>query len=124
MSGADGHAFMAPSTGLTELVTLARNARLFVGCDTGPLHMAAAAGTTCIGLYGPTLPERCGPYGPRHIAVSPPGEAATISMRRQEGNPAMQKITARHVCTACDQALAQPCPEENHREDSNSLSAA
>ncbi len=57
-----------PST-LKQFVALARRARLFVGGDTGPLHLAAAAGTPIVGLYGPTSPERNGPFDSRDITV-------------------------------------------------------
>ena len=57
-----------PST-LKQFVALARRARLFVGGDTGPLHLAAACRTPIVGLYGPTSPERNGPFDGRDIAV-------------------------------------------------------
>src|SRR5206468_1478129 len=66
---AAGHAHMAPPTSLPELASLARRAVMFVGSDTGPLHLAAAVGTPCVGLYGPMPAERNGPYGPQHIAL-------------------------------------------------------
>lgn len=57
-----------PST-LKQYVALARRAALFVGGDTGPLHLAAASGTPIVGLYGPTSPERNGPFDNRDITV-------------------------------------------------------
>jgi ADP-heptose:LPS heptosyltransferase len=54
---------------LKQFVALARRAALFVGGDTGPLHLAAAGGTPIVGLYGPTSPERNGPFDPRDITV-------------------------------------------------------
>jgi ADP-heptose:LPS heptosyltransferase len=62
LAGATG-ARMAPPTNLRELAQLLRDARLVIGGDTGPLHLAAALGTPVIGLYGPTNPARNGPYG-------------------------------------------------------------
>lgn len=56
-------ALLAPPTNLRELASLLRAARLVIGGDTGPLHMAAALGTRVVGLYGPTNPRRNGPYG-------------------------------------------------------------
>lgn len=50
-------------TTLTQFIALARKARLFVGGDTGPLHIAAACGTPVVGIYGPTDPARNGPFG-------------------------------------------------------------
>ncbi len=54
---------VAPATNFRELASLLGNARLVIGADTGPLHLAAALGTPVIGLYGPTNPARNGPYG-------------------------------------------------------------
>lgn len=54
---------------LKQFVALARRARLFVGGDTGPLHLAAASGTPIVGIYGPTSPERNGPFDKRDITV-------------------------------------------------------
>jgi len=56
-------AILAPPTDLDELAALLRRATLLVAADTGPLHLAAALGTPCLGLYGPTRAERNGPYG-------------------------------------------------------------
>jgi heptosyltransferase-1 len=54
---------MAPPTSLRELAGILARARVVIGADTGPLHLAAALGTRVIGLYGPTDPRRNGPYG-------------------------------------------------------------
>jgi heptosyltransferase I len=54
---------LAPPTNLRELAWLLRHARVVIGGDTGPLHLAAALGTKVVGLYGPTNPRRTGPYG-------------------------------------------------------------
>jgi ADP-heptose:LPS heptosyltransferase len=56
-------------TTLKQFVGLARRATLFVGGDTGPLHLAAASGTPIVGLYGPTSPERNGPFNKHDITV-------------------------------------------------------
>jgi lipopolysaccharide heptosyltransferase I len=65
-------AVLAPATDLDELSELLRRCRLVVAGDTGPLHLAAALGTTCLGLFGPTRGERNGPYGPRHVVIQSP----------------------------------------------------
>jgi lipopolysaccharide heptosyltransferase I len=54
---------IAPPTTLRELAFILQKARVVIGGDTGPLHLAAALGTKVIGLYGPTDPRRNGPYG-------------------------------------------------------------
>lgn len=55
-------ATLAPKTTLTDLVALARHARLMISGDTGPLHIAAAVGVPVVALFGPTDPVRNGPW--------------------------------------------------------------
>ena len=100
-----GHALCAPPTTLVELAALLRKGRLFVGSDTGPLHLAAAVGTPCVGLSGPTRPEDCGPYGAGHVCVQEFYQAGTSRARRSAENLAMQAISAETVCGACEKAL-------------------
>ncbi len=61
--GLPARAILAPPTDLDELAALLRRSTLLLANDTGPLHLAAALGTPCLGLYGPTRAERNGPYG-------------------------------------------------------------
>jgi lipopolysaccharide heptosyltransferase I len=61
---------VAPATNFRELAFVLSRARLVVGADTGPLHLAAALGTPLAGLYGPTDPARNGPYGQLDRVVS------------------------------------------------------
>lgn len=48
--------------GIGQLTSLLRRARLFIGGDTGPLHLAAALQCPVVGIYGPTDPARNGPF--------------------------------------------------------------
>lgn len=64
-------ATLAPCTSISQLIELLRGARGFVGTDSAPLHLAAASGIPCIGIFGPTCPTRSGPYGSNHICVTP-----------------------------------------------------
>jgi heptosyltransferase-1 len=48
--------------GLAEMRALIGRSRLFVGGDTGPLHIAATTATPVVGLYGPTLAARSAPW--------------------------------------------------------------
>lgn len=104
---APGCAQLAPSTTLTELAALARRARLFVASDTGPLHIAAAVGTPCVGLFGPMPAWRNGPFGPANIAVQNVCLAGSSRERRRAGPQSMQAISAQEVCAACDKLLAR-----------------
>jgi lipopolysaccharide heptosyltransferase I len=70
VAASDGSAIMSPPTSITDIVAIAKNARLMISGDTGPLHIAAAVGAPVVGLYGPTRPERNGPWGPADVALS------------------------------------------------------
>jgi len=64
-----GGLVLAPPTTPASTARLASRAALFVGADTGPTHLAAAAGTPTLVLFGPTAVERFGPIGPRAVAL-------------------------------------------------------
>src|SRR5437763_3752436 len=54
--------------GRTDLLTAAavlKRSALFVGNDTGLMHMAAATGVPTVGLFGPSPPAHYAPWGPR-----------------------------------------------------------
>lgn len=95
-------AYLAPETSLLELIALCRQARLFIGSDTGPLHIAAAVGTPCVAMYGPTRPEVCGPYGSGHVVLQSAHDDLG-SARKSAGNTsdAMLQITPEQVVNAC-----------------------
>ena len=77
--GLSTRAILAPPTDLDELSALLRRCALLIANDTGPLHLAAALGTPCLGLYGPTRAERNGPYGARCRGLqSPDGTMAGL----------------------------------------------
>ncbi len=70
---------VAPPTTLHELAALLRRVTLLVAADTGPLHLGAALGTPCLGLYGPTRVARNGPYGRGCRGLqSPDGRMASL----------------------------------------------
>jgi len=54
---------------LQELRALIGRSRLFVGGDTGPLHIAASTDTPVVGIYGPTLAARSAPWRPPSVAT-------------------------------------------------------
>jgi len=62
---AAGVARLAPPTDLPELLEVLRRAALYVGSDTGPTHIAAAAGTPTVALFGAADHVRNRPLGPR-----------------------------------------------------------
>ena len=104
-AGSGGHAHVGPNTSLGELASLARRARLFLGSDTGPLHLAAAVGTPCVGLYGPWPAKIHGPYGAQHIALQKAFFDGPTHKKRSAPKEIMEAIEVEDVCRACDEIL-------------------
>jgi len=70
VDAAGGAAHLSPATDIPDLVEMSRAAALIVSGDTGPLHIAAAVGTPAVALYGPTDPNRNGPWDPNDVKLS------------------------------------------------------
>lgn len=99
---------MAPPTDLRELASLLRRAAVMVASDTGPLHLAAAVGAPCVGIYGPTRPSNSRPYGPQHIVLQKRYHEGSSRERRTADNSAICLISAEEVADACCEILARP----------------
>jgi lipopolysaccharide heptosyltransferase I len=65
-----GAAVLAPKTSVADVAAIAKDAAVMVSGDTGPTHLAAAIGTPIVGIYGPTRPERNGPWMENDESVS------------------------------------------------------
>jgi heptosyltransferase-1 len=89
---------------LGELIALTRRASLFVGGDTGPLHLAAALQVPVVAIFGPTDPGRNGPFGTSSIVLRSPA-SATSHARRAEADPGLLRITADQVLGAARELL-------------------
>lgn len=57
-------------TNLKQLLALLGRATVLISPDSGPVHMATAAGTPVIGLYAATNPDRAGPFLSQHWRVN------------------------------------------------------
>jgi ADP-heptose:LPS heptosyltransferase len=58
---------------LAELRSLVARAAVFVGGDSGPLHVASTSDVPIVGLYGPTLPVRSAPWRPASLITESVG---------------------------------------------------
>ena len=61
-------------TTLMQLGALIESCDLYLTCDSGPMHIAAAVETPTVALFGPTSPIRHGPYGENHQVIEKPVE--------------------------------------------------
>ena len=111
VAASEGAARRAFPTTLLEYVELARRARLVVAADTGPLHLACAAGAPVVGIFGPTDPARNGPWAPADLTVRRRPLCSPCHRRRcavHEG--VMHAIPPEEVLKAIDRRLDAGTP--------------
>jgi lipopolysaccharide heptosyltransferase I len=99
--------------GIAEMMALLRGAELVVAADSGPLHLANALGTPVVGLYGPTSPDRNGPYGGRDIALRNVDDSETTYKRENEYSESMFSITVDQVMDAVEKRLSMRAMERS-----------
>ena len=87
-----------------ELIALTRRASLFVGGDTGPMHLAAALRVPVVALFGPTRPERNGPYATRSVVLRNP-ESVYKTTHTDRPDQGLMSISPEEVVAAIDQLL-------------------
>ena len=103
-----GAARRAPATTLSDLIEIGRSARLVVAGDSGPLHLAAAAGAPVVALLGPTDPARNGPWHPDDESVSRYHECECHYRRRCVRQvPCIDDITVEEVVAAIERRLSR-----------------
>jgi heptosyltransferase I len=90
---------------ITDLIALTRRAKLFVGGDTGPLHLAAALRVPVVAIYGPTDPARNGPFATRSVVLRS-AESVTSHARRAEADEGMLEIGSEAVVGAAEKLVA------------------
>ncbi len=91
---------------LSQLIALTRRAALFIGGDTGPLHLAAALGIPVVAIFGPTDPARNGPYGIRSIVLRN-SASLTTHARVSEPDAGMLEIGVDAVVKSARQLLEE-----------------
>ncbi|MBL8892168.1 MAG: glycosyltransferase family 9 protein [Planctomycetaceae bacterium] len=109
---------LAPSTSLLQLAALCQSSLFFLGCDTGPMHIAAAVGKRCVVLFGPTLPEESGPYGHGHVCLQAWHQTEQSGKKKLAENRAMRDIRVDQVVAACRgvmQIHGRKCIESDRR---------
>jgi len=99
-----GGAARAIACTITQLIALTRRAVLFIGGDTGPMHLAAALGIPVVAIFGPTNPQRNGPFRARSVVLRSPS-SITSHARLEPAEAGMLEITPSQVVAAARQLL-------------------
>jgi len=93
-------------SGIAGLIHATRRAAAVVGTDSGPTHLAAALGKPGVAIFGPTDPQRNGPYGRSFTTLRSPG-AVTSYRRRAEPDASMREMAVDAVFEALKAKLAE-----------------
>ena len=102
-----GAAEISPPTTITDLFGVARTARLMISGDTGPLHIAGAVNTPIVALYGPTRPERNGPWGLSDVALSRVHQCSCLYERKcRKAERCIDDISVAEVISAVQRRVA------------------
>ena len=83
--------------GLRETAALIQRCHLYIGNDTGPMHIAAALGTRVVAIFGPTDANRSGPYGDKHVVIAEKVECSPCHPGRKPGGCKRGKCRAMEV---------------------------
>ena len=105
VAASDGHAQLAPPTTMMQLAALCRRAAMFVGSDTGPMHLSVAVRTPTMSMHGPSRADWCGAYGPQNIRLQIRYEDGSWLERRRADDAAMRALTVEMAARACDHLL-------------------
>jgi heptosyltransferase-1 len=106
VGASSGGAAEAFTGSLTQLIAIARRARLFVGGDTGPMHLSAASGVPVVGIFGPTNPVRNGPFRTRSIVLRSSSSGTSYS-HQAEPDRGLLDISPEQVVAAARQLLKE-----------------
>jgi len=94
------------SLSLTQLIAFTRRAALFMGGDTGPMHLAAALGVPVVAIFGPTDPSRNGPFNTRSVVLRS-AASLTSHKRRTQPDEGLLKISVEEVVASARQLLGE-----------------
>jgi lipopolysaccharide heptosyltransferase II len=125
-----GRILMTEELGLAALRVLVARAALFVGGDSGPLHIAGTTETPIVAIYGPTLPARSHPWrDPRFVSEAvEPGPLPCRPCDQRACIPGdfrcLTQTTAEQVTSAAERALARAHELRQDRSDGGRAAAA
>jgi ADP-heptose:LPS heptosyltransferase len=97
-------AMLAGVLPLDQALAVYRRAALMLTGDSGPMHAAAALGTRVVALFGPTFPERTGPWGPDHVVIQASRPSDHHTYRRDADRRHIGAITVDAVVEAVTRA--------------------
>ncbi len=104
VQAASGGTAIVVSCAVGLLLALTRRAKIFIGGDSGPMHLAATLGVPVVAIFGPTDPARNGPYGTR-AKVLRSSQSRTSYSHVAAREPGLMAITVDQVVEAATDLL-------------------
>ncbi len=96
---------LAGKTNLKELCYLLKEASLFVGVDSGVMHLASSFDIPVVGIFGPTDPFYVGPQNRRSRVVRENLECSPCYLKGCDERPCMKNLDVHKVLEACEELL-------------------
>jgi ADP-heptose:LPS heptosyltransferase len=97
------------NTNLRSLCSIIRKASLFVGIDSGIMHLASSIDIPVVGLFGPTDPQYVGPQNNRSIVVRKEDmDCVPCHLKSCKPRDCLNQLEVDKVFDACGQLLATP----------------
>lgn len=91
---------------LRENVSVYKAADLFFGVDSGPMHMAAAAGVPVVGLFGPTDERKWRPWGEGHTVITKRLSCYPCKPHKCDTNECMRRISVEEVLEVLERRIS------------------
>jgi lipopolysaccharide heptosyltransferase I len=108
-TAAPGAINLAGETTLSELAALIRRSTVFIGNDSGPMHLAVALDRPVVSIFGPTDPVWAGPYGRDDAVMRANLPCSPCYLRRLDrcthAHACMQDVTAQRVIEQVEKVL-------------------
>lgn len=105
---------------LSTVTAILRQARLLIGLDSGPIHLAAALGRPVVSIFGPTDPVRFAPWGSEHLVVRQSVDCRTCRAAKLIGSLAhkaiphqcMDAVSSEQVMAKVNEEFSRPWPRK------------
>jgi len=88
---------VAGKTTLRELIAIFNKSLFVITPDTGTMHLATACGKKVVALFGPTSPQRTGPFGEGHLVIKSGLNCSPCFKKKCEEQKCMREITPQMV---------------------------
>jgi lipopolysaccharide heptosyltransferase II len=100
---------LAGDLGIRGFAATVERAEVFIGSDSGPMHIAAAVGTPVVALFGPNTPDRFAPRGSASVVIHHRYPCSPCDQKRcvRPEDPCMKAITVTEVLDAALALMAE-----------------